>query len=594
MVFSGKMENMTAILRYSRVFVGLLFSAIIIAGMVGFPMVADASCACWCKTPDGAEELDAPSADRDACSDACEASGRNNRILGCYDPAVSGGYTPDQNKMCWTKIQCETTGFEGAGLRDGGKVAGNWGGQAGECTKGKGYCYVPPGTNGYAVNLSVPIGDMSTVTDIGRYVERVYVVLLALGALLAVAIFVVAGFLWMTSGGNAGQVARARGMMMNALVGLVLLFGAYTIASFLDPRLAQLALFRVPVAQQVLKVTDDCAKLAEAGYTIGTNGTAFPRQPQVNATYTADNACGVEAEVVAVDKVVREVEGVDVGFACRFTTCEHPAQVCASSGSGYECLRCAEVWGTNKEGFIPSADVCDELVSNYASEYQRLQSAQTAVIRCEFQAEPNGRNACVEVSYTGNEQSSITSGNVYTAPFFTSNGPAKPAQIDCNALRRRQNANCTMYGDVYGIGWGSQDGAGRLPQAYPLSELEDEGGNYPILASVCSDDPCGLAPLNTKCTLLDTRQYAYDCEGIVAVAESVHDSFASFLGNLFSVPAGDTSSPLSVLCSQLIRQDVISCVPQDFADQTDKFLRDTTGNISPPAPIRDMNGVPIP
>lgn len=75
---------------------------------------------------------------------------------------------------------------------------------------------------------------------IGIYIVAIYNLLLALSAFIAVAVFMVAGVMWLTSGGNAGSIGTAKDMMTNAIVGMVLLFGAYTIGSFVDTRLVNL------------------------------------------------------------------------------------------------------------------------------------------------------------------------------------------------------------------------------------------------------------------------------------------------------------------------------------------------------------------
>lgn len=75
---------------------------------------------------------------------------------------------------------------------------------------------------------------------IGIYIVAIYNLLLALSAFIAVAVFMVAGVMWLTSGGNSGSIGTAKDMMLNAVVGMVLLFGAYTIGSFIDTRLVNL------------------------------------------------------------------------------------------------------------------------------------------------------------------------------------------------------------------------------------------------------------------------------------------------------------------------------------------------------------------
>jgi len=41
-----------------------------------------------------------------------------------------------------------------------------------------------------------------------------------------------AGFLWMTAGGNEDQVTKARKWLMNAVIGLIIIFAAYAISAF--------------------------------------------------------------------------------------------------------------------------------------------------------------------------------------------------------------------------------------------------------------------------------------------------------------------------------------------------------------------------
>lgn len=41
-----------------------------------------------------------------------------------------------------------------------------------------------------------------------------------------------AGFLWMTAQGKADQIGKAKSMIIQAIIGLVIIFGAYTITNF--------------------------------------------------------------------------------------------------------------------------------------------------------------------------------------------------------------------------------------------------------------------------------------------------------------------------------------------------------------------------
>jgi len=53
------------------------------------------------------------------------------------------------------------------------------------------------------------------------------------------AVFIVyGGAMWMTSGGNEEQIKKAKGMIVNAIIGLVIVLLAYAISSFIIDKLA--------------------------------------------------------------------------------------------------------------------------------------------------------------------------------------------------------------------------------------------------------------------------------------------------------------------------------------------------------------------
>lgn len=65
-------------------------------------------------------------------------------------------------------------------------------------------------------------------TTIGNYIR---IILTFLGV-VALVLVVYAGFLWMSAGGNEEQVTKAKGILKNGVIGLVIVSLAYTITSF--------------------------------------------------------------------------------------------------------------------------------------------------------------------------------------------------------------------------------------------------------------------------------------------------------------------------------------------------------------------------
>lgn len=70
-------------------------------------------------------------------------------------------------------------------------------------------------------------------TDLPTYIGRVINYVLGLLGIILVIIFIYAGFLYMTSEGVADKIDKAKKMMSAAVIGMVIIFAAYSIAAFI-------------------------------------------------------------------------------------------------------------------------------------------------------------------------------------------------------------------------------------------------------------------------------------------------------------------------------------------------------------------------
>jgi hypothetical protein len=87
-----------------------------------------------------------------------------------------------------------------------------------------------PSATGQAASeqtIENPLGTASISVIAGRIIRA----LTGIVGALALGMFVYAGLLYMWSGGEAKAVGSAKGIMKNALIGLVLIFFAYSIVS---------------------------------------------------------------------------------------------------------------------------------------------------------------------------------------------------------------------------------------------------------------------------------------------------------------------------------------------------------------------------
>lgn len=72
-----------------------------------------------------------------------------------------------------------------------------------------------------------------TTTDVRTMVGRIIRYFMGLLGIIAVVLMIYAGFIWMTAAGNEEKIKKAKAIMTNAVVGLIIIMSAYAIVSFL-------------------------------------------------------------------------------------------------------------------------------------------------------------------------------------------------------------------------------------------------------------------------------------------------------------------------------------------------------------------------
>jgi hypothetical protein len=76
--------------------------------------------------------------------------------------------------------------------------------------------------------LCNPLGSKDIPTLIGGAIKTI----LGIVGSIALALFIYGGFVWMTAGGNPGRVKTGRDIFLWATLGLVIIFSAYAILTF--------------------------------------------------------------------------------------------------------------------------------------------------------------------------------------------------------------------------------------------------------------------------------------------------------------------------------------------------------------------------
>lgn len=79
----------------------------------------------------------------------------------------------------------------------------------------------------------------ATETSFAENVGRAITILFSILGVLFTILIVYAGYLWMTARGNEENVTKAKGIISTSIIGLIILLMAYSITSFVVPRLLQ-------------------------------------------------------------------------------------------------------------------------------------------------------------------------------------------------------------------------------------------------------------------------------------------------------------------------------------------------------------------
>lgn len=82
-------------------------------------------------------------------------------------------------------------------------------------------------------------GALDADTTLGSWVGA-YIIspLLSLVGVIFLVLMIYGGFLWMTAGGNPGQVDKAKNILITAVIGTVIIAAAYAITNFIFTSLA--------------------------------------------------------------------------------------------------------------------------------------------------------------------------------------------------------------------------------------------------------------------------------------------------------------------------------------------------------------------
>lgn len=253
--------------------------------------------------------------------------------------------TTKDNPLCWSEKACEKD-YTGDGAVDG--EWNNTDGQAKEqCGSGdSGFCYPVPGS--YELNVALPNGDslVASVTDLGDYVNKVYLFMLGAAAIFAIVRIMAAGVQYIIAP-SGGEVSGAQKKISSSLIGLVILSAAALLLATINPQLLKLEPPRLPKIRTFVYFGDDakCEAYKDQGYGF-----------EEDLSDSEESTCGEKG------KIIKDPNGTNLTAAidCVWTGCQGdnynypntPAfsveKVCLSeAGGGAKCMTCEEITSTS-------------------------------------------------------------------------------------------------------------------------------------------------------------------------------------------------------------------------------------------------------
>lgn len=466
-----------------RAFRGIasLFLFLLLGGFFGIPEAEAAdTCTCFCTSASGALEKGAtlPADCQTMCADM------DQQMISC---AFTYAEYPSRQPRCFTQDAC----FEAISTSAANQQQGTGGiyaqgsfslpeFQPPECPQGYGYCY-PPERD---YTLGIALGSTTTVSGFSDYISKFYTYLLSISVTIVIVMVMIGGLQYVLAGGS-GNVQQAKERISNAVIGLLLLSCTYVILFTVNPNLVALQLPRLPLVKRIVLVGDDsCEDLMAKGFVLDEQNIQDAKGDTIPL---AEAGCGAST-VVLTDN-----QGGDVsdGTTCDFKGCREANKQCATTNPPV-CLSCESV--TSDSGVAASDLLCNSLTDPDSNQVNGNGDVEK-VGQCVFSRDPGlieGTGATIDA----------------LNPFGTG-GVCASYVIDCTSAR-----SCRDYDSVTATNDDESECFETMGRAFDGDFFNSIEVGGPKLETLCSADPCGLAPSGETCetVIVPNASWGYELD----------------------------------------------------------------------------------
>lgn len=239
------------------------------------------------------------------------------------------------------------------------------------CTTGKGRCVAPEPD----VQLSTPLGSVTTVKGLKEYIAAVFNFMVSIIAVVTAIAFVWGGFRYIF-GSAFTDIARAKEIMIDAGIGMILSLGAVTLLQTINPATLKFSALEVfMINKQILLQSSFCTDLEKTGgktYKFADAGKPPDEIKLDKATFNvsaAETVCDREyyIEGLGNNLCTGRTCAQGVGYSC--VTCKNQQgklPECGDKKTGYVCINAQWTGTVTWDSFQTPKSIQPFIVCNYA------------------------------------------------------------------------------------------------------------------------------------------------------------------------------------------------------------------------------------
>lgn len=315
------------------------------------------------------------------------------------------------------------------------------------------------------VPLEVTIGTYASAVDIPSYIAALYRYGLGVGVTLAMVMVVVGGFQYMVARGNPSAIGAARGRITNAVLGLLLLLGSFTLLQTVNPDLVTMRNIIVPEIRTVETISNRCEDFNREEYIVtptngrcGETGTVSRRDGVAVAT----NTCNWAVCTSANESCLRKPDGTSACIDCRQVLDDGESGATLSSlGLSHSNAGCARL---TPPTVGETQKACVFLDSNYTFDWNDDLCALitvdcSRVSRCgQYDAELKieSRGEQIQLETLKGERTDLYGNADVLFKTWCDRNPCNATPGSCHAVRNAGTFSATFQGDF----WNCMEGPG--------------------------------------------------------------------------------------------------------------------------------------